>query len=98
MNCPAWTVPNAPVLISFALSGASALNLAVLRHVQDLQRTAAVRRADLDAGAVFEGDLGRGVLNRGDPLPQPRRQALIGERDFRQLLFGVDQRIVDDAG
>ena len=48
-----------PSLDLFRLVGRKRADLAVFRHVQNLQRATAMRRADLDAGAIFESDLSR---------------------------------------
>jgi hypothetical protein len=57
-----------------------------------------VRRPHLNARSVRKRKLGRRILDRRHSFTQPGRQPLIGKRDLGQLLLGVDQRVVDDAG
>ena len=73
-------------------------DLAELRHMQELQRTGAHRRADRYVAAVLEGQLPRRIRLERHGTADAVRQVIVGKLDLvPENLAGVVQVVRDDT-
>ena len=66
--------------------------------MEDLQGAAAMRGRDVDPAAVGPFQRFLGVGNQGDSLADRLRETVVGKPDLVELLFGIWQGDIDDAG